>query len=51
MRDACQVTGKPEAGSRVQESGQSVEQEPGQPIKQKTADRALDAGGGKPESK
>lgn len=29
MRDACQVTGKAEAGSRVQETGQPLEQESG----------------------
>jgi hypothetical protein len=45
MRDACQVTGKPEAktGSRAQETGQ--------PTEQKIGDRPSDAGGGGSEAK
>jgi hypothetical protein len=45
MRDACQVTGKPEveAESRIQETGQPMEQEIG--------DRTPDAGGEGPGAK
>jgi hypothetical protein len=43
MRDACQVTGKPEAGGRIQETGESLEPEIG--------DRMPDADGGEPEVK
>jgi hypothetical protein len=43
MRDACQVTGKPEAENRIQETGQ--------PMKQESGDRMPNAGGGEPEEK
>jgi hypothetical protein len=53
MRDACQVTGKPEqeAGSRIQEAGKLAAQETGQSTEQKIGDRPPDAGGGGSEAK
>jgi hypothetical protein len=53
MRDACQVTGKPEqeAGSRIQEAGKLVAQETGQPTEQKIGDEPPEAGGEGPGAK